>query len=116
MAEDQGVQQATLEALHDRLDKLEAWMADLDRNRALFRNLAWVRLGLSAFTAFILGFFAPILAVAAVVDPPLPGIAWLIGVGAGAMNMSRDIRAQLELPPVPTNGGIPLPAKKGGAS
>jgi hypothetical protein len=114
--EDQSVQQATLEALHDRLDKLEAWMNDLDRNRALFRNLGWAKLGLSAFTAFILGFFAPILAVAAVVDAPLPGIAWLIGVGAGAMNMARDVRAQLDLPPVPSNGGIPLPAKKGGAS
>lgn len=113
MPED-SVQQATLEALHDRLDKLEAWMNDLDRNRALFRNLGLLKLGLSAFTAFILGFFAPILAVAAVVEAPLPSIAWLIGVGAGAMNMARDIRAQLDLPPVPANGGIPLPATKGG--
>lgn len=114
-AEPSTINQATLEALHARLDAIEKRMASVEQAATLFRNLGWVKLGLSAVTAFMIGFFTPLLAVAALVDPPLPTLAWLVALAGGCMGMARDIRGQLELPPV-TNGSVTLPERfrKGG--
>ena len=92
-------QQATMEALHARLDQLEKELAELNRYRELFRRLGWVKLGLSATTAAMLGFWGPVLAVAAAVTGPLPQITWTMAVGWGCIGLARDIRSQLEMPP-----------------
>jgi hypothetical protein len=106
--------QATLEALHARLDQIEARMDDLDRSRGFFRNLGWAKLALSALTAGMVGFWTPVLAVMAVVQGPVPGVAWLIGLGGGCMLMAKDLRSQLDLPPAAVNGGLAFPKPKVG--
>jgi len=102
--------QATLESLHQRLDQIQARLDGLDRSAALFRHLGWVKVLLSCLTAGMMGFWAPVLAVMAVVDPPVPLVAWLIGVGAACMAMAKDLRSQLDLPPV-GNGATSLPSR-----
>jgi hypothetical protein len=94
---------AKLTSLHSRLDDLEGRLNNLDRIAALFAHFGWFKMLLSAFTAGLAGFWTPILAVASVVDPPIPTIAWLIGIGGGCMAMAQDVRSQLGLPPVGNN-------------
>lgn len=109
--------QATLEALHQRLDQVQIQLNDLNQSRTLFRGIGWLKLLLSALTAGMVGFFTPILAVAAVIEGPIPGTAWLIAGGGAAIALAKDVRSQLDLPPPAPNGVVPLPkGLKGGGS
>lgn len=112
------IAQAQLEALHTRLDEFSKRMEQLEQQAAIFRHLGWLKLALSAFTAGMIGFWGPILIVAAAVPgETIPWIAWLGAIGAGCIGVSKDMRAMLELPPVATNGSIPLPKPlKGGTT
>jgi hypothetical protein len=106
---------AQLEAMHKRLDEITGSISDLQKARNVFRGVGWIRIFLSGVTAAMVGFFTPILAVAAVVDPPIPVTAWWIAAGGGVIALAKDLRSQLDLPPMPANGGIPLPKGKGGS-
>jgi len=110
------IEQAQLDALHTRLDDLSAAMADLQRARALFKGIALVKFILGALTAGMVGFFTPLMAVAAVVEPPIPDTAWWIAYGGAALVMAKDIRSQLDLPPVVSNGAALPKGVKGGVS
>jgi hypothetical protein len=76
----------------------------------------WVLLMLSAFTAFIIGASAPLLAVVAVLSGgPIPLVAWVISVVSGLLVMAKDIRSCLSLPTVDVSRPpVPLPLDKTG--
>jgi len=109
------ITQASLDALHTRLDELTKRQAELDAQRAIFTRVGWLRMILSAFTAAMTGFWSPVLAVLAVVEPPVPNIVWFIGIGSACILLATDIRSQLALPPI-SNASLQLPSRfqKGG--
>jgi len=96
--------------LLERITKLEQEVAEIERDRQIFTRIGWVKLGLSAVTALLIGLTGPLLTTAASLEgPTLPTITWIAALAWGLMAMARDVRSQLELPPV--NGGPS--AKKG---
>ncbi|MBI4571794.1 MAG: hypothetical protein HY713_00720 [candidate division NC10 bacterium] len=98
------------QALLERLERLEREVADIERERRLLTRVGWIKVGLSAVTALLIGFTGPLLTTAASLEgPTLPTIAWIGALAWGVMSAAKDIRSQLDLPPV--NGGPP--AKKG---
>lgn len=101
---------ATLDALHTRLDTLEGNMGNVQRSATMLRRVGWVKILLSGITAGIIGGVTPILTVMAVVEPPVPVLTWYIGLGAGLLMFAKDLRSQLDLPPVAPEG-VPLPKK-----
>lgn len=68
----------------------------------------WIKIALSALSAFLIGAGTPLLAAAAAIEGShIPQIVWITSAVSGLLYLARDVRNVLDLPPSNGRPGPP---------